>query len=61
MSSASLCNRRTRRISTSGDMVMSTLYIDRKDVHVKLDGNALAFYAGGERQGIEGHNTVYGE
>lgn len=42
-------------------MVMSTLYIDRKDVHVKLDGNALAFYAGGERQGIEGHNTVYGE
>ncbi len=31
---------------------MSTIYIDRKDVHVKLDGNALAFYAGGERQGV---------
>jgi len=31
---------------------MSTLYIDRKDLHVKLDGNALAFYVNGEREGI---------
>lgn len=30
---------------------MGTLYIDRKDLHVKLDGNSLAFYAGGEREG----------
>src|SRR4030067_376293 len=31
---------------------MGTLYIDRKDSHVRLDGNALAFYANGNRQGI---------
>ncbi|MEW6117415.1 MAG: CRISPR-associated endonuclease Cas1 [Nitrospirota bacterium] len=31
---------------------MGTLYIDRRDIHVKLDGNALAFYSQGERQGI---------
>lgn len=32
---------------------MGTLYIDRKDIRVKLDGNALAFYSmQGERQGI---------
>lgn len=31
---------------------MGTLYIDRKDLHVKLDGNALAFYAGGDREGV---------
>lgn len=31
---------------------MGTLYIDKRDIHVKLDGNALAFYAQGERQGI---------
>lgn len=31
---------------------MGTLYIDRKDLHIKLDGNALAFYANGERDGI---------
>lgn len=30
---------------------MGTLYIDRKDLHIKLDGNALAFYANGEREG----------
>lgn len=30
---------------------MGTLYIDRKDIRIKLDGNALAFYADGERQG----------
>lgn len=30
---------------------MGTLYIDRKGLHVKLDGNALAFYANGKREG----------
>ena len=30
---------------------MGTLYIDRKDIVIKLDGNALAFYANGEREG----------
>jgi CRISP-associated protein Cas1 len=30
---------------------MGTLYIDRKNIHVKLDGNALAFYADGVREG----------
>lgn len=31
---------------------MGTLYIDRKDLHIKLDGNALAFYSAGERDGM---------
>lgn len=31
---------------------MGTLYIDRKDIQVKLDGNALAFYADDVRQGM---------
>lgn len=31
---------------------MGTLYIDRKDIHIKLDGNVLAFYSNGEREGI---------
>ena len=31
---------------------MGTLYIDRKGIHVKLDGNALAFYANNEREGM---------
>jgi CRISPR-associated protein Cas1 len=31
---------------------MGTLYIDRKELHIKLDGNALAFYANGDREGI---------
>lgn len=31
---------------------MGTLYIDRKDTHIRLDGNALAFYCNGEREGI---------
>lgn len=30
---------------------MGTLYIDRKGLHVKLDGNTLAFYANGDREG----------
>jgi len=30
---------------------MGTLYIDRKDLHIKLDGHAIAFYANGERKG----------
>jgi len=30
---------------------MGTLYIDRKDLHVKLDGEAIAFYSRGEREG----------
>ncbi|MBI4843627.1 MAG: CRISPR-associated endonuclease Cas1 [Nitrospirae bacterium] len=31
---------------------MGTLYIDRKELHVRLDGDALAFYANGGRDGI---------
>lgn len=31
---------------------MSTLYIDRKDIHIKLDGNAIAFYSNGKKEGI---------
>lgn len=31
---------------------MGTLYIDRKDINVRLDGNALAFYSGGKREGV---------
>jgi CRISP-associated protein Cas1 len=31
---------------------MGTLYIDRKDIHVRLDGNALAFYSRGKREGV---------
>lgn len=30
---------------------MGTLYIDRKDLHIRLDGNALVFYCNGEREG----------
>lgn len=30
---------------------MGTLYIDRKGLHIKLDGNTLAFYANGEKEG----------
>lgn len=30
---------------------MTTLFIDRKDIHIKLDGNALAFYVNGEKEG----------
>lgn len=33
-------------------MTMGTLYIDRKDLHIKLDGQALAFYANGKREGL---------
>lgn len=31
---------------------MGTLYIDRKELHVKLDGQALAFYSKGTREGV---------
>lgn len=31
---------------------MGTLYIDRKDLEIRLDGYALAFYTKGEREGI---------
>lgn len=31
---------------------MGTLYIDRKDCHIKIDGNALAVYVNGQREGI---------
>ncbi|MDI6890360.1 MAG: CRISPR-associated endonuclease Cas1 [Thermodesulfovibrionales bacterium] len=31
---------------------MGTLYIDRKDLHIRLDGNALAFYSNEKREGI---------
>jgi CRISPR-associated protein Cas1 len=37
---------------------MGTLYIDRRDLHIKLDGDALAFYANGEREGIVPINPV---
>lgn len=30
---------------------MATLFIDRKEIHIKLDGNALAFYVNGEKEG----------
>lgn len=30
---------------------MGTLYVDRKEIRIKLDGNALAFYENGERVG----------
>ncbi|GAB4534836.1 MAG: CRISPR-associated endonuclease Cas1 [Thermodesulfovibrionia bacterium] len=32
--------------------VMGTLYIDRKNCHIRLDGNALAFYSNGQKEGI---------
>lgn len=31
---------------------MGTLYIDRKGLHIRLDGSALAFYADGRREGV---------
>lgn len=31
---------------------MGTLYIDRKGLHIKQDGNSLAFYANGKKEGI---------
>lgn len=31
---------------------MGTLYIDRKDIRISLDGNALAFYISGKKDGI---------
>ena len=47
---------------------MSTLYLDRRDLALKLEGRALAIYASGERQGtvpthllerIVMHSTVH--
>ncbi len=40
------------RTTVTDNEVMSTLYIDRKDLHIKLDGNAIAFYANGVREGL---------
>ncbi len=37
---------------------MGTLYIDRKALHIKLDGNALAFYSAGKKEGIVPINPV---
>lgn len=31
---------------------MGTLYIDRKNIEIRLDGNALAFYVNGGREGM---------
>lgn len=31
---------------------MGTLYIDRKDIHIRLDGQALAFYSNNAREGV---------
>lgn len=31
---------------------MGTLYIDRKGLYIKLDGQSLAFYSNGEREGV---------
>lgn len=31
---------------------MGTLYIDRKNMQIRLDGNALAFYSNGSREGM---------
>lgn len=33
-------------------MTMGTLYIDRKELYIKLDGKALAFYSNGKREGL---------
>ncbi len=30
---------------------MGTLFIDRKNIHIKLDGNALCFYSEGKKEG----------
>lgn len=37
---------------------MGTLYIDRKGLHIKLDGNAIAFYANGKKEGIAPINPL---
>ncbi|MBE0426436.1 MAG: CRISPR-associated endonuclease Cas1 [Nitrospirae bacterium] len=37
---------------------MGTLYIDRKDLHIKHDGNALAFYSNEKREGIVPMNPL---
>jgi CRISPR-associated protein Cas1 len=37
---------------------VGTLYIDRKGLHIRLDGNALAFYANGEREGTAPINPL---
>lgn len=37
---------------------MGTLYIDRRDLRVKLDGNALAFYHNGTREGLVPINPI---
>ncbi len=31
---------------------MSTLYIDRKDLYIKLDGDAIALYCNGKKEGL---------
>lgn len=30
---------------------MTTIFVDRKDIHIKLDGNALAFYSNNVKEG----------
>jgi len=35
-----------------GEGAMGTLYIDRKDLEVRLDGNAIAFYSVSGREGV---------
>lgn len=37
---------------------MGTLYIDRKDIRISLDGNALAFYISGKKDGIVPINPI---
>lgn len=31
---------------------MGTVYIDRKQIHIKADGNSLSFYSNGRKQGL---------
>src|SRR3972149_11294539 len=46
-------SRRTRAFSILDDYrEMGTLYIDRKDLKIRRDGHAMAFYANGVREGI---------
>lgn len=33
-------------------IIMGTLVIDRKELEIRLDGDAIAFYANGEREGL---------
>ena len=44
--------KRPGRRSNRFGIIMGTLYIDRKDLVIRLDGDAIAFYTSGEREGV---------